>query len=133
MIFICAGFGVMFGGATRSFAQTDPPEPMVGNYRAAAVTESEVVSAANYAVKAQAKKQKAKIKLIAVSRAEKQVVAGLNYRLCLQVEVKEKGKKSAVLQTVQTIVFLNLKQKFVLTEWAIAACTDELPTGVSNK
>lgn len=130
---LLAVFGIFLGGVQENFAQTEPPEQMVGNYRNVPVTESRVISAANYAVKTQAKKQKAKIKLIAISKAEKQVVAGLNFSLCLQIETTGKNRKTAVPQTIQTIVFLDLKQKFRLTSWAIAACTDELlPVPPSN-
>jgi len=97
------------------------------------VTDAEVVTSANFAVRAQAKKQRAKIKLVAVSRAEKQTVAETNYRLCLQVETLDNGKKTAVPQTVQTIVFRSLKQKYQLTSWAVAACAVEMPKQVSGK
>jgi hypothetical protein len=127
-IIIFASFIVIFGASKTTAAQTeDLKTPVVGGYSTAEVTDAEVVSAANFAVKAQAKKQKPKIKLIAVSRAEKQIVAGTNYRLCLQVETLENGKKPAVPQTVQTIVFRSLKQKYQLTSWAIAACAEEMP------
>ena len=127
-------FGVVFGGAKAIYAQTeDLKTPIVGGYLTAETTDAQVVSSAKFAVKAQAKKQKAKIKLVSVSKAEKQIVAGTNYQMCLQVEVLEKGKPTAVPQTVQTIVYLNTKQKAKLTSWAIAACTDEMPTQIPNK
>ena len=132
---IFAAFGVIFSAAKTTAAQQTEnlKTPVVGGYSTAAVTDAEVVAAANFAIKAQAKKQRAKIKLVAVSRAEKQIVAGTNYRLCLQVETLENGKKTAVPQTVQTIVFRSLKQKYQLTSWAIAACTDEIPAEVPVK
>lgn len=102
------------------------PEPIVGGYSNVAATDAQVVSAANFALKAQAKKDKIKIKLVAVNKAAQQVVAGTNYKLCLSVEVTGK-KKPAVPQIVEAVVFKNLKQKFELTSWAIAACTDAAP------
>jgi len=125
ILVVFAALGVIFSCATSGFAQIDAP--VAGGYQKVEVSTAQIVSAANFAVKTQAKKQKAKIKLIAVSKAEQQVVAGMNYNLCLQVAVREKGKQTAVPQTIQTIVFLNLKQKYELTSWAIAACTDEMP------
>lgn len=124
-LIIFAALNLIFGCAA-TFAQ-EPKEPITGGYNSADVTDAQIVSAAKYAVKAQAKKQRAKIKLTAIKKAERQVVAGLNYRLCMQVEVIEKGKKTAVPQTIQTIIYQNLKQKYELTSWAIAACTDETP------
>lgn len=127
-MFIIAVCAVFFGGAQAVRAQTDViREPIAGGYSTVETTDLEVVTAANFAVKAQAKKQRAKIKLVNVVRAEQQVVAGRNYQMCLQVEVLEKGRKTAVPQTVQTVVFLNLKQKRSLTSWAIAACADAAP------
>jgi hypothetical protein len=131
---IFAAFSVIFGAARTTAAQTeDLKTPVAGGYSTAEVTDAEVVSSASFAARAQAKKQKAKIKLVAVSRAEKQIVAGTNYRLCLQVETLENDKKPAVPQTVQTIVFRSLKQKYQLTSWAVAACADAMPAEVPVK
>lgn len=108
-------------------------EPIIGGYGDAEVTAPQIVSAANFAVKAQAKKQRAKIKLTAIKRAEQQVVAGMNFNMCLQVETREKGKKTYVPQIVQAVVFLNLKQKYELTSWTIAACAEEKPPQMPTK
>ncbi len=126
VLIFCAAFFLFFGGAVKNSAQTPMDEPMVGDYRRIAVTDSPVVAAAAHAVKARAKKQRNKIKLLAVSQAEKQVVAGTNFRLCLQIEILPQGNQPKLPQTVQAIVFLNLKQKFTLTDWAIAACAEEI-------
>ncbi len=132
---IFAAVAVIFAAAKTTAAQQteDLKTPIIGGYSTAEVTDAEVISSANFAVKAQAKKQRAKIKIVAVSRAEKQIVAGTNYRLCLQVETLENGNKTAVPQTVLTIVFRSLKQKYQLTSWAVAACADEMPKQVSVK
>lgn len=129
-LIVFAALAVIFIGAANTFAQT---EPCAGCYSSADAASAEVVKAANFAVKTQAKKQKAKIKLVKVSQAEQQVVAGLNYSLCMQIEVMEKGKKITIPQTVQTVVYLDLKQKYKLTSWSIAACTDEPPPVKSNE
>jgi hypothetical protein len=128
-LIIFALLGIIFICAAPGFAQSD--ETVVGGYRKIETTNAQAVAAANFAVKSQSKKQKAKIKLLSISRAEQQVVAGMNYNLCLQIEVREKGKKTAVPQTVQTVVFLDLKQKYELTSWAIAACADEPPLRIT--
>ena len=116
--------GIVFCCTANNFAQIN--EPIAGGYQTIEVTAPQIISAADFAVKAQAKKQKAKIKLVSVRKAEQQVVAGMNYNLCLQVETREKKKKTAVPQTIQATVFLNLNQKYELSAWAIAACTDEI-------
>ena len=116
---------IVFGGLNAVFAQQN--EPLAGGYAASSTTDAEVAAAADYAVKTQAKKQKAKIKLVAVNRAEHQVVAGRNYRLCLKVEVIEKGKKAKTTKIVQAIVFQNLKQKLSLTSWQEIDCGQTAP------
>lgn len=129
---VCVAFAFGFFCAADNFAQDekkpdDLKTPIVGGYAPAEATAPEVVKAAKFAVKTQAKKDRAKIKLMKISRAEQQVVAGMNYNVCLLVETKEKGKKSYVPQTVQTVVYVNPQGKYELISWAIAACADETP------
>ncbi len=121
---IFAALGILSCAAT-NYAQTD--EPITGGYQKVDVSAAQIVSAAKFAVKTQAKKQRAKIKLVAIKKAEQQLVAGMNFNICMQIETREKGKKTYVPQTVQAVVFLNLKQKYELTSWAIAACAEETP------
>ena len=119
---LIAVFGVIVGGAANTFAQTEVPT--VGGYKKVEATDKEVVAAANFAVKAQAKKQKSKIKLVAVNNAARQVVAGMNYQMCLSVETTDRKKKTAAPQFVQVVVYQNIKNKYSLTSWTIAACAD---------
>ncbi len=121
-----AVIGIIFGCAANTFAQI--PEPMVGGYRTIDASDKAVVAAADFAVKKQAKTRKAVINLVAVNSAMQQVVAGMNYQMCLSVEVADRKMKKTVPQTVQTVVFRDLKGKYKLTSWAIAACTDAAPT-----
>lgn len=125
MLIVCAALGFIFGGATNNFAQTEMKEPITGGYNYVATTDAQVAAAANFAVKAQAKKQRAKIKLTTIKKAEQQIVAGMNYSICLQVETRERGKKTYVPQTVQAVVFLSLEQKYELESWTVAACSDQ--------
>ncbi len=121
---------IFFGSATNVSAQNNPtnsPAPIVGGYSKADPTDAQIVAAANFAVKAQAKKQKANIRLVAVNNAAKQVVAGVNYQICLSVETTDRKTKTATPQIVQTIVYQTLNNKYKLTSWAVAACTDAAP------
>jgi Cystatin domain len=120
IMLLIAVFGVIFGCAANTFAQTEVP--IVGGYKEADTSDKEVVAAANFAVKAQAKKQKAKVNLVAIHTAAKQVVAGMNYQMCLSVETTDRKKKTAAPQTVQVVVYRNIKNKYSLTSWTIAAC-----------
>ena len=119
LMMMLAALGVIFVCAAATFAQDTQ---MTGNYRPVLVSDKEVVSAAKYAVKQIAKKEHAVIKLISVKQAESQVVAGRNYRLCLEVTIQQKGKKEKVTKNIQAVVFLNLKQKLELTSWEQAVC-----------
>jgi len=85
----------MFGIATGLSAQTMP-----GGIAKASVTKQEVRDAAAYAIKAQTKVmqgqkdgQATKMELVKILAAEEQVVAGMNYRLKLQVKVNGKEKQ----------------------------------------
>lgn len=103
-----------------------PAQQMVGNYRAAAKNEETVVSAANFAVKTRGATEKSALKLIAVERAEQQVVAGMNYRLCLSV--KSGGKT----EQATAVVYHNLQNEFELSEWRNGNCAGAAATTKSS-
>ena len=117
---ILAAFVIIFACVGAASAQID--EPMAGGFSKASTTDKEVMAAARYAVKTQAKKQSATIRLVSINRAETQVVAGRNYRLCLKVQITAKGKKTKTSKIIQTVVFQNLKQKLSLTSWETGEC-----------
>ena len=122
-IIVLAALGLIFGCAISASAQTDV---IVGGYGTASNSDPDVIAAAKFAAKKQAKKQGAKIKFISIAKAETQVVAGLNYRICMNVEIKEKGKKTYIPKLVQTVVYKDLKQKLSLTSWTLDACRPEM-------
>ena len=130
LLFI-AVFGIIFGCASNTFAQTAPPIK-VGAYDEIEPTNADVIAAANFAVKMQAKKQRANIKLVAVNYATRQVVAGMNYQVCMNVETTDRKTKIAAPQNVQAIVYRNLGGKYKLTSWTVAACTDAAPNTPVN-
>ena len=111
-------------GAAQTFGQNTVPMP--GGYQKIEATDASAIAAANFAVKVEAKKRKAKIKIVSVNEAERQVVAGTNFRLCLKIELTEKNKNT-ISQIVQTVVFQNLKQKMSLTSWAKSDCFKDIP------
>jgi uncharacterized lipoprotein NlpE involved in copper resistance len=87
-----------------------------GGYRSIDSADPDARAAAKYAVSTQASRTGTAVTLRRVARAERQIVAGLNYRLCLEVRV---GGKPDV---VQAIVFRDLQQRFSLTEWSPGGC-----------
>jgi cystatin-C len=102
---------LLLGSITGVHAQQTP---MAGGYQSASVTDPDVMAAARYAVKKQ--KRKRSVRLVSIERAETQVVAGMNYRLCLKVKIKGKTR------TVTTVVYKNLQQRYSLTSWKQGKC-----------
>lgn len=96
--------GVLSGAATQQ-------GPIVGGYAETSNTDPEAVAAARFAIKTERQKLHARLTLLSIKRAEVQVVAGLNYRLCMRVKVKSKTGN------VKVVVYKNLKQQYSLTSW----------------
>lgn len=117
-------FVVIFVGALTAFGQTEVP--VTGGYQKIETTNAKAVSAANFAVKAEAKKENSKIKIVSVNEAERQMVAGTNFRLCMKVEVTDENN-STISQIVQAVVYKNLKRKMSLTSWEESDCFKDVP------
>src|SRR5689334_3534474 len=81
-----------------------------GAYAPAKLTE-DVKMAADFAVREEAKREAVTLKLATISKAEKQIVAGVNFRLTL--EVNRRGSP----QTANVVVFRDLKSRYQLTSW----------------
>ena len=120
LILAAAIFAATFGAAVC-------PAQVVGNYREASKTDKAVVRAANFAVGARGKAQQNRLlELIAVERAEKQVVAGANYRLCLTV------KANAGSEQATAIVYQNPQNQYELIDWTKGNCTGGETNSKSN-
>lgn len=111
-----AALFIILSSASSSFAQTDQ---ITGGYGDANVKAKDVVAAAKFAVKKGAAKEKATITLVEIKQARQQVVAGLNYEVCLEVNYKKSGKK-ALKRYVKAVVYKNLKNVYSLTSWKIS-------------
>lgn len=83
----------------------------VGGYRAVSPASPEANAAARFAVRAHKQKASGDVSLVSLVKAEQQVVAGTNYRLCLKVKDKEQIKEASA------VVFRNLKNRYALTSW----------------
>jgi hypothetical protein len=79
--------------------------------------------AAEFAAKKLGTEESSKISVVRVEEARVQVVAGLNYELCMAVTVKRGSKKSAK-RYLKAIVYKDLKNRYSLSNWTIS--TDEL-------
>lgn len=92
---------------------TDPPAntaQICGGYSLAPI-DPEAREVATFAVTTEAKATGKSLQLVKVVRVEKQVVAGINYRL--QITVKEEGQ----LTPVEVIVWRRLDNSLSLTAW----------------
>lgn len=110
----CFFWGVLF--LIISIMSVAPVSAQTGGYSDVAVTNPEVIAAANFAVDEQAKKESAvgesgSFKLNKIISAKQQVVAGMNYDL--QLKVKVRGDK----KIAQAIVYKSLSGTYQLTSW----------------
>src|SRR3712207_6760515 len=102
--------GVVFGSAAAVGARR--PGPKGGGYKQVAADAPEVVTAAKFAVAARARAQETEVRLVSVESAERQTVAGANYRLCLKVEEADAENNVEVTETVRAVVYRSLKNAY---------------------
>lgn len=98
---------------------------VVGGYKQVATDAPEVVTAARFAAATQARKVGNEIRLVSVEAAERQTVAGVNYRLCLKVEEADSENNVDVTETVRVVVFRSLKNAYTLRSWEAEDCAEE--------
>ena len=97
-----------------------------GGYKEVAKDDEGVVAAAEFAVSEQGKKQEMTYKLVSVEHAEQQVVAGINYRLCLKVGYRKQDDDVDTTEFYRVVVYRNLQRAYSLTSWTQEDCgTDE--------
>ncbi len=87
-----------------------PVKNLPGGYSAVGLTD-DVKAAAEFAVQEEGKREAVIVELSDISKAERQIVAGVNYRLDLVV----KGSGSA--QKARAVVFKDLKSHYKLISW----------------
>lgn len=121
-LFVLA-LGVVFGSAAAVGARRQGPK--VGGYKEVATDAPEVVSAAKFAVAARARAKETEIKLVSVEAAERQTVAGANYRLCLKVEEADAQNNVDVTETVRAVVYRSIQNAYTLKNWEAEDCAEE--------
>jgi len=84
---------------------------LVGGYVPVDAADDRVRAAADFAVADETKRLNQTIRLQDISHAERQIVAGTNYRLCLKVGTNTGS------QFVETVVYQDLKDRYSLTSW----------------
>lgn len=92
-----------------------------GGYKSVATDDERVVAAATFAVekRVETHTEQEGLMLDSVDKAEMQVVAGINYKICMTISLDEES------QQVQAVVFQNLKKAYSLTSWEVVeTCGD---------
>ena len=103
------------GAGFKAFPQ-EPAAPIAGGYTETSAADPDVVAAANFAVGRQRRRRGGRVSLVSIERAETQVVAGVNYRLCLRI--RRRGRT----QEVVTVVYRDLRRRYSLTSWETRRC-----------
>lgn len=106
-------FGI-FAAESRVSAQE-----MTGGYGDASVLDKDVRKAANVAIASRSRSTGKTLTLVRIVKAEVQVVAGLNYRVCMSVR---EGRKRA--KTVTAVVYKDLRNRRSLTNWKTGGCSE---------
>ncbi len=97
----------------------------VGGYREIAKDDDGAVAAANFAVKEESEKKEMTYKLVSVEHAESQVVAGINYRLCLKIGYHKQDDDVDTTEFVRVVVYRSLQSEYSLTSWTQEDCGDD--------
>ena len=103
-----------------AIAASAQPEPIAGGYAKISTKSREAKNAAAVAIRQHvAAHPKEKLTLVKVLKAEQQVVAGMNYRVCLAV-LDRRG----VRKTITAVVYHPVNKKERLTDWTTGGCRD---------
>ena len=103
-----------------------PAQIKTGGYKKIAATDAGAIAAAEYAAKAKAEQDNAEITLQTVKNAERQTVAGTNYKLCIEIYRTDEGDDVEVKRFAQTVVFYSLKKQYELKSWTeVESCGEE--------
>jgi Aspartic acid proteinase inhibitor len=90
--------------------------PITGAYGRVNKNDAQVKASAKFAVKARAKSTKRSITLISISKAEQQVVSGMNYKVCMKVR---DGRRT---RWATAVVYRHWGGTRQLSSWDWGAC-----------
>lgn len=102
-------------------AEASAQRIITGGYRSVPATDASVVAAAEFAVGKQVENnpEMEGLMLESINKAERQSVAGANYRICMTISLGEES------QQVTVVVYQNLKQVYSLTSWEVVETCGE--------
>lgn len=98
-------------GLLQSCASKAPEAPPIAGGYSPVEFIPGVKEAAEFAVKAQSKKERKAVRLFSIVQSEMQVVAGRNYRFELKVT---QGK---IVRSAKAVVYQSLDSRLELTSW----------------
>lgn len=113
---LCLGLTLTVPAHATGFCLQDEDE--AGGFAPARVNDPEVVASAKAAVSQQASKSGSSISLVSIDKAKQQVVAGMNYEMCLTVKID--GETT----NVTAVVYVNLQKSRSLRNWVVQDCGD---------
>lgn len=93
---------------------------MAGGYGDAGTKDKEIRHAAAVAVRQHAKREHQSVTLVKINKAEKQVVSGMNYRICMNVRHGRRGR----VHTVTAVVYQPIRKPMRLTNWEEGGCKE---------
>ena len=96
-----------------------------GGYREIDKTDAGVVTAADFAVKTHSEQKEMTYRLESIEHAESQVVAGINYRLCLKVGYHKQDDDVDTTEFVRVVVNRNLQNQYQLVSWTEENCGED--------
>ena len=102
---------ILVSSAFSADNSTKPNQPTLAGGYSSAEIDPEVRTVAEFAVKTQGKSTGRPLQLIKILKAERQVVAGLNYRLEIEVAAGSKHLKA------RAVVWKKLDGSLMLTTW----------------
>ena len=109
---------LLIATAANSQTPAQEPLPIVGGFQKASIEDAEIRAAADFAVSAAPKK----VRLDKIISARQQIVAGVNYSLCLSVKPERIGLLTGG-KFVAAKVFRDLNRNYQLTSWqAVKTC-----------
>lgn len=114
-----AALTIMVGAATAVMAQ-----PRVGGYKVIPNTDTEAKKAAVFAIGDQNSHSYSSFQLQEILKVERQIVAGSNYRICMNADDLGSNENSG---TYQAVVYVDLKNVRKLVSWAKSDCGSAAP------
>ncbi len=120
-IFRLTAFCLVFGCGVSAFGQIK-----TGGYKSASISDAGVRAAADFAVAQKASEMEQELTLEGIIKAETQIVAGMNYRLCLHLYIPSKDEETdGVTLYVKAVIYKNLKGEHSITSWEEEDCAEK--------